>query len=233
MNVNRIFTKCIKLTVTYAVIFLSTHSFSDNCGLSCCSLAEERSLVESILDLTDSETVDLAKLAGVKSELDMSQLDAFEFFDTFLVKFKPKGRVSDRLKSACGAVYKPGRGDLINWVVTCEREEFTSSEGCIKEGYGVLIANAQRVNILEKTGSAMFFGSRSTGESLEHESPIGYCREMRYDLQNNGCTLSVSIERSKREILIELLDRMDDETCELIEATYDKSCNSLQFDLRE
>lgn len=166
----------------------------------------------------DKSTVRLATLRVVSSDISSSSVE---------------------LKEENGKGFEPKKGDVIEWGFVCaggpvpRYPSAAEDEECSGVGYGRLMANGYPINLRESMGRQVFFGTRSTGGTMEFRSSaeVFRCSGPASEMKKALCELQISVSRDARWEFRNFEDAPEDpdtatqDACRRYEALYGESCD--------
>lgn len=132
----------------------------------------------------------------------------------------------------------PKNGDILEWSFVCRSGALPPATTCADGGFGRLMANSYSVPLTEKSGRETFFGTRSTGGTLEYRTPAedGECPDLVEAMKTAQCELRLAVWREARWQFRDLTAKGNgseplaastaaQDACRQYEALYGESCD--------
>ncbi|NSZ03170.1 hypothetical protein G6M70_11290 [Agrobacterium tumefaciens] len=208
---------------------------------------------------TAQANLEAAKMAVGQSLLDMAALKREnEYWVRTLDKSVVRAGVArlriedssgagDPLRFTGGVEVSPNNGDQVEWKFVCNGGpppiNQISDTTCKGIGYGRLMANGFPIVLNEASGRGVFFGTRSTGETLEYRNPSEdyICNDLTVKMEAAQCELQLSVWTEARWEFSELKKNDPRDTvaletqdaCRRYTALYGETCEAAVERLRK
>jgi hypothetical protein len=194
-------------------------------------LADAQSLLASVNTklAAAARAIDLAEKAVRNTRVFEGQYQAAMF---------PMSGIEYDLIDHQGRKYQPLREDRIEYNLVCRGGPAPDLTSCPQRAYGHLLANDDKVPVVQLSGSYVFQGTRSTGGYMTFEATTD-CTPIRQQLEASMCEVNLDVTRLGARLELEqmrkdgfafdtgLTDSAHDDLCRAYDILYGAKCDRI------